>query len=64
MVEDLKTPNIEYDFIYEINTSYTELQNNYKGEYIIDILENLIWRADIKLLFELCHHYHYFKLSL
>ena len=57
-MEDSKTPKIEYDFINEIKTSYTELQNNYKGEYIIDILENLAWRADIKFLFELCHYYH------
>ena len=64
LVEDSKTSNIEYHFINEINTSYAVLQNNYKGDYIIDILENLVWRADIKLLFELCHYYHYFKLSL
>ena len=59
-----KTPNIEYDFINEINTSYTELQNIYKGEFIIGIFENLAWRADIKYLFELGHYYHYFKVSL
>ena len=31
---------------------------------MIDILENLVWRADIKFLFELCHYYDYFKVSL
>ena len=54
---------MEYHFIDEMDTSCTELQNNYKGEQIVDIPENLAFRAYFKFLFELCHVYHYFKVS-
>ena len=57
-------PELEYDFIDQIEQQYEDLQNRYPGKEDIQRTDNPGWRSDFKFLYELCQSFRFLKVRI
>ncbi len=54
-------PTLNYKFVDDVVKHYENLQQSYKPEIEMEMVENPGWREDFKFLFELCRAFRFFK---